>query len=83
MQLKQIRNILTAEPFEPLQLTKRDGRSVAIPFRHVAVPVRHGLIVFKGVKSATSHSAKTFELIPFDGIVEIKPKSKKRSSKKV
>ena len=68
---KQVEAQLLHEPFQPLEVIKTDGAVLKIPYAHAAVMMRAALLVFIGVKSATSRSAKTFETIPFDHIEKI------------
>jgi hypothetical protein len=75
MKLEDVKSVLAQEPFVPLKLVKTDGTSLDIPFKHVAVPQRLHLLVFKGVKHERSrHATKGFEAIGYDYIDRIEPK---------
>lgn len=67
-----------------LKLVKTDGKSLPIKFRHVLVPMKTFVIVFKGIESATSRFArKGFEEFPYENIASLEPvKSHKRASGK-
>lgn len=81
MQLKDIQAVLETSPFVPLTLTRDDGAKIKIPYQHVAIPMRDGLLIFQGVKSATSHSATGKEFVAFDRIERIEPANRLRKSK--
>jgi hypothetical protein len=75
MEADDVRAILNREPFVPLKLVKTDGKSLAIPFKHVLVPMKTGVIVFKGVESATSRFAKDgFEHVNYESIDRLEPR---------
>lgn len=70
--MEDVETILRREPFAPLKLLKVNGQALDIPFRHAAVVLRgQGLLIFKGVKSATSRQAKSYEVVAFDRIDRI------------
>ena len=74
MEAENVRAILDQDPFVPLRLVKADGGSLEIPFKHVLVPMKTGVIVFKGIESATSHFAKKgYEHVNYDSIVRLEP----------
>jgi hypothetical protein len=81
MTIDQVRSVLAREPFAPLRLYKTDGTVVEIPFRHVAVFVHGGLLVFKGVKNEKSHVATGYQVIGYDYIERIEPKRDGRSKR--
>jgi len=69
VQVQEIQEVLARRPFNPLRLHKSDGKTVKIPFSHVAIVFgKRGLLVFKGVKREGSHVAKSFEIIPYEQI---------------
>jgi hypothetical protein len=83
MRVEDVKKLLAREPFVPLKVVKTDGSTLPIPFKHVAVPQRLHLLVFKGVKSERSHHAtKGFEAIGYDYIDRIEPKKNGHSAKK-
>lgn len=82
MKQSEIETELTRTPFQPMNLIKADGTVVSIPFAHVAVIIRDALLVFVGVKSATSHSAERYLVIPFDRIDRMEPQRTPRKRRK-
>jgi len=76
MQLDAIEHILESTPFVPLRLYKHDGKVIDIPFRHVAIPFKTGLLILIGVKSEHSRSASGKEFVALEGIERIEPKRK-------
>jgi hypothetical protein len=68
MSKDEIEAELGSEPFVPLRLHLSDGRKIEVPFKHVIVFLRYGIIVFKGVKKAGSHVAKGYEVIAYDKV---------------
>jgi hypothetical protein len=80
MKAEEVDAVLNREPFVPLRLVKTDGKSLDIPFKHVLVPRRSGVIVFKGVESATSRFAKDgYEHVSYESIDRLEPR---RASKR-
>jgi hypothetical protein len=83
MQAQDVRAILDREPFVPLRLVKTDGKALSIPFKHVLLPMKSTVIVFKGIESATSHFAKGgYEHVNYESIDRIEPLKKHRPANK-
>jgi hypothetical protein len=83
MLIQDVENVLRREPFNPLRVHKSDGKVVEIPFSHVAIVLRsQGLLVFKGVKKAGSHVAKSYEVIPYDRIDRIEERRGRASGRR-
>jgi hypothetical protein len=77
MNRDDIRTIMNHEPFVPLKLIKTDGKRIDIPFQHVLVAMSDGVIVFKGVESATSRFArKGYEHVNYESIDRLEPHGK-------
>ena len=70
MQKDDIRAELNREPFVPLRLHLRNGKTFDIPFRDVAHIVFSGLLVLIGLKEGT-RSAKGYDRFAFDDIHRI------------
>ncbi len=75
MLLEEVQTVLKRSPFVPLRLRKVDGKTLDIPFRHVAVPLNSGLLVMKGVKNENSREAKGYEVVGYQNIDRIEPRS--------
>jgi hypothetical protein len=76
MNAEEVDAVLNHEPFVPLRLIKTDGQWLDIPFKHVLVPRKSGVIVFKGVESAKSRFARDgYEHVSYDKIERLEPKS--------
>jgi hypothetical protein len=83
MEAEEIQSVLGREPFVPLRVQKADGSKVDIPFRHAAVVLRgQGLLVFKGVKDERSRRATGYEVIGFDRIHRIEPRTTRGGSRR-
>jgi hypothetical protein len=65
---------LDREPYVPLRLRLSDGRLVDVPFRHVAVPLKQHLLVFKGVKTKTSRQATGYDVLGYQLIERVEPR---------
>jgi hypothetical protein len=75
MQADDVLAILSREPFVPLTLVKTDGKSLDIPFKHVLVPRKSYVLVFKGVESPTSRFAKDgYESVNYEAIERLEPR---------
>ena len=70
MQKEEVRAELTRDPFVPLRLHFKDGKTFDIPFRDVAHMLGYGVLVFIGLKEGT-HQAKSYDRFSFDDIVRI------------
>jgi hypothetical protein len=66
----QIEAELAREPFVPLRLHLRDGKTFDIPFRDVARVLPFGLLVFVGLKRGTRQAAG-YDRFAFDNIIRI------------
>ena len=66
----QIEAELAREPFVPLRLHLRGGKTFDIPFRDVARVLPFGLLVFVGLKRGT-RQASGYDRFAFDNIVRI------------
>lgn len=76
MRPEDVRNLLAREPFVPLKVTKTDGATVVIQFKHAAVPQSQHLLVFKGLKDERSrYAADGFDSIGYQYIDRIEPVS--------
>lgn len=80
MNAEEIDALLNREPFVPLRLVKTDGKALDIPFKHVLVPRKSGVIVFKGIESATSRFARDgYEHVNYDSIARLEPRRRPKS----
>ncbi len=78
LQKQDVRTLLDREPFIPMKLVKKDGKSFPINFKHVLFPMKDGVIVFKGIESATSHYAKDgYEHVNYESIERLEPQAKR------
>ena len=57
MQKSEVEGALARRPFLPLVIRLDDGRTIDVPFAHVAIPFGKSLLVMLGVKTETSRSA--------------------------
>ena len=76
MQKEEVRAELTREPFVPLRLHLKDGKTFDIPFRDVAHVLGYGVLVFIGLKEGT-HQAKAYDRFSFENIVRIERRPKR------
>jgi hypothetical protein len=81
---REIEEVLGRRPFVPLTIRLDDGRTVDVPFSHVAVPLSRTLLVMQGVKSegsrvATGRAEFAYERVA--GIETRKSRRKQRSKK--
>ena len=77
MQAEDVRAIMSREPFVPLKLVKTDGKSLEIRFKHVLVPMKSFVLVFKGIESPTSRFARDgYESINYDAIERLEPRQR-------
>lgn len=67
---EEVRAELTREPFVPLRLHLRSGKTFDVPFRDVAHMLGYGVLIFIGLKEGT-HRAKSFDTVSFENIVRI------------
>jgi len=81
MQKEEVRAELTCEPFVPLRLHLKNGRTFDVPFRDVAHMLGYGVLVFIGLKEGT-HQAKSYDRFIFNDIVRIEPLPKGGSKRK-
>ena len=83
MERKEIEAALHRDPFVPLRLHLTNGKKLDVPFQHVLVFRPGDVMLFKGVKKAGSHVAKSFELIPYNWIdrVDVRGGSGRRRKK--
>ena len=70
MQKEQIRAELERDPFVPLRLHLRSGKTFDVPFREVAHMVAGGVLVLIGLKPGT-HTAERYDRFAYDEIVRI------------
>jgi hypothetical protein len=68
MTREEIQTELQRDPFTPFRLRLVKGKKLDVPFPHVIVFRKTGIIIFKGVKKPGSHVATGFEVIEFDQI---------------
>jgi hypothetical protein len=69
---------LKNDPFIPLRVHLANGKTLDVPFREVAQPLKNnGLVVLIGLKRGT-HQAKSFDWCAFDDIVQIERRPEKR-----
>jgi len=81
MDKEAIRSELNREPFIPLRLHLKDGRTFDVPFRQVARIVSSGVLVFIGLKEGT-HSAKGYDRFAFNNVDRIEHRKNGRKRKK-
>jgi len=81
MDKEAIRSELNREPFIPLRLHLKGGRTFDVPFRQVAHIVSSGVLVFIGLKEGT-HSAKGYDRFAFANIERIEHRTNGRKRKK-
>ena len=70
---EEIKTLLNRDPFVPLRLHLRNGKTFDVQFREVAHLLSFGLLVLIGLKQGT-HQAKTYDRFAFDDIVRIEPR---------
>jgi hypothetical protein len=70
MNKDEVRAELKREPFIPLRLHLKNGKTFDIPFREVAHLLGYGVLVFIGLKQGT-RQAKGYDRFGFDDIVRI------------
>jgi hypothetical protein len=81
---EDVRAEITREPFVPLRLHLRNGKTFDVPFRDVAHMLGCGVLVFIGLKEGT-HQAKTYDRFSFEDILRIEhrpPRGKAHRPKK-
>jgi len=67
---EQVKAELAREPFVPLRLHLRGGKTFDIPFRDVARMLSFGLLVFIGLKPGT-RQASSYDRFAFENILRI------------
>jgi hypothetical protein len=83
MRKEEVQNELTREPFVPLRIHLKDGRSFDVPFRDVAHILGYGVLVLIGLKEGT-HQAEGYDRFAFDAIdrIEQRPRRGGRRQRK-
>ena len=71
MRREDIESALNQYPFVPVRLRLTDERVLDVPFKHVTVFQKSGLILFHGVKNEGSRVATGYEVLPYDRIDRI------------
>ena len=69
-----VEKVLAKRPFAPLRLHLDDGKTVDVPFSHVAIPFAQTLLVMEGVKSETSRVATGKIEFTYERISRIEPR---------
>lgn len=67
---KEVKSELARQPFVPLRLHLRDGKTFDIPFPEVAHPLQSGVVVLIGLKQGT-HQAKGVHTYVYEDILRI------------
>jgi len=81
MQKEEVRAELTREPFVPLRLHPKDGKTFDIPFRDVAHMLGYGVLVFIGLEEST-HQTKSHDRFSFENIVRIEHRPKRGTDRR-
>jgi hypothetical protein len=71
MDRQEIETAMQHDPFVPLRLHLTDRRVLDVPFRHVIVFQKTGLILFKGVKKEGSRIATGYAHLSYEQIERI------------
>jgi hypothetical protein len=82
MNREEVQSYVHRDDFIPLRLHLSDHRKLEVPFHHVVVFRSTDIILFKGVKKPGSHVAQGYEVIPYDRIIRIEPRSSGSSRRK-
>ena len=78
---QEVQEALRREPFVPLRLHLKDGRTFELPFRDVAHLLGYGVLVFIGLKEGT-HQAKGYDRFAFEDIAQIEERPKRGQRRK-
>jgi hypothetical protein len=71
MDIEAIGVEIRRDPFVPLRIHLNNGRKLNVRFSTAAVLLKHGLMVFKGIRKEGSHVATGYEQIPYENIARI------------
>ncbi|MBC7783152.1 MAG: hypothetical protein H7144_04870 [Burkholderiales bacterium] len=78
---KDVKALITREPFVPYRIYLQDGRLFDVPFREVAHFLSFGVLVFIGMKQG-SRRAENYDRFAFENISRIEDTSSMRSARR-